>query len=81
MDRQAQENPLVGAILAKDLGYLYFDTGVMYRAVTLGVLQSNISLLDEEGNNQTGGKGQNRYHVNHPKMTDVSMMFFWMVKM
>ena len=38
----------VGAILARDLGYLYFDTGVMYRAVTLGVLQANISLLDEE---------------------------------
>lgn len=39
----------IGAILAKDLNYLYFDTGVMYRAVTLGVLQSNISLLDEAG--------------------------------
>lgn len=38
----------IGAILARDLGYLYFDTGVMYRAVTLGVLQANISLLDEE---------------------------------
>lgn len=39
----------VGAILAKDLNYLYFDTGVMYRAVTLGVLQTNIPLLDEAG--------------------------------
>jgi CMP/dCMP kinase len=39
----------VAAILAKELGYLYFDTGVMYRAVTYGVLQSNISLLDEPG--------------------------------
>ena len=38
----------VGAILARDLDYLYFDTGVMYRAVTLGVLQANISLQDEE---------------------------------
>ncbi|MBA4420773.1 MAG: (d)CMP kinase [Anaerolinea sp.] len=37
----------VGAILARDLNYLYFDTGVMYRAVTLGVLQSNISMLEE----------------------------------
>lgn len=37
----------VGAILARDLNYLYFDTGVMYRAVTLGVLQSNIPLSDE----------------------------------
>ena len=39
----------VAAILAKELAYLYFDTGVMYRAVTYGVLQSNISLLDEPG--------------------------------
>jgi cytidylate kinase len=39
----------VAAILAKELAYLYFDTGVMYRAVTYGVLQSNISLLDEAG--------------------------------
>jgi CMP/dCMP kinase len=39
----------VAAILAKELAYLYFDTGVMYRAVTYGVLQSNISLLDESG--------------------------------
>lgn len=37
----------VGAILAKQLGYLYFDTGVMYRAVTLGVLRSDISIDDE----------------------------------
>lgn len=39
----------VAAILAKELAYLYFDTGVMYRAVTYGVLQSNISLLDDAG--------------------------------
>ncbi len=39
----------VAAILAKELAYLYFDTGVMYRVVTYGVLQSNISLLDEPG--------------------------------
>lgn len=37
----------VAAILAKDLNYLYFDTGVMYRAVTLGVLQADIPMLDE----------------------------------
>jgi len=33
--------------LAHDLGYLYFDTGVMYRAVTLLALQSGVSLSDE----------------------------------
>ena len=32
--------------LAEDLGYLFFDTGVMYRAVTLAVLQNKISVDD-----------------------------------
>ncbi len=33
--------------LAASLGYLYFDTGVMYRAVTLAVLRRGISIEDE----------------------------------
>ena len=33
--------------LADDLGYLYFDTGVMYRAVTWLALDSGISVDDE----------------------------------
>jgi CMP/dCMP kinase len=33
--------------LAKHLGYLYFDTGVMYRAVTWAALQSGMELADE----------------------------------
>lgn len=33
--------------LAKMLGYLYFDTGVMYRAVTLVSLRRGIDLQDE----------------------------------
>ncbi len=37
----------VAAILAKDLDYLYFDTGVMYRAVTLYALQANVDIVDE----------------------------------
>jgi cytidylate kinase len=37
----------VAAILANSIDYLYFDTGVMYRAVTLGVLQAHIPLEDE----------------------------------
>lgn len=31
-----------GALLAHDLGYLYFDTGVMYRAVTWAALDQQI---------------------------------------
>ncbi|HVN54088.1 MAG TPA: (d)CMP kinase [Anaerolineaceae bacterium] len=38
----------LGCRLAKDLGYLYFDTGVMYRAVTLAALREGIPISDEE---------------------------------
>jgi cytidylate kinase len=34
--------------LAEALGYLYFDTGVMYRAVTLAVLVAGLNPADEE---------------------------------
>lgn len=34
--------------LAAELGYLYFDTGVMYRAVTLAALRKFQSVQDEE---------------------------------
>lgn len=33
--------------LAEDLGYLYFDTGVMYRAITWLGLQNGLNLHDE----------------------------------
>lgn len=38
----------LGEKLAKRLGYLYFDTGVMYRAVTLAALQRDISIDNEQ---------------------------------
>jgi cytidylate kinase len=37
----------LGMHLAGQLGYLFFDTGVMYRAVTLAVLQQGLSAMDE----------------------------------
>ncbi len=37
----------VGEAVAKQLGYLYFDTGVMYRAVTLVALARAIPITDE----------------------------------
>jgi cytidylate kinase len=37
----------IGALLARHLGYLYFDTGVMYRAVTLAALQRGIPISNE----------------------------------
>ena len=37
----------VGQQLAQRLGYLYFDTGVMYRAMTLACLQAGIPVEDQ----------------------------------
>lgn len=37
----------IGALLAELLGYLYFDTGVMYRAVTLVALRRHLAISDE----------------------------------
>lgn len=37
----------VGQKLAERLGYLYFDTGVMYRAVTWAAIERNIPIGDE----------------------------------
>jgi cytidylate kinase len=38
----------VGALLAQSLGYLYFDTGVMYRAVTWATLDRKIEVTNIE---------------------------------
>jgi cytidylate kinase len=37
----------LGELLAEKLGYLYFDTGVMYRAVTWMALQRGVDVADE----------------------------------
>lgn len=37
----------IGALLAKHLGYVYFDTGVMYRAVTWAALARGVPIEDE----------------------------------
>jgi CMP/dCMP kinase len=39
----------VGQKLAQRLGYLYFDTGVMYRAVTWAAIDQGVSIEDEPG--------------------------------
>ncbi len=38
----------VSSLLAERLGYVYFDTGVMYRAVTWAALERGIHIADEE---------------------------------
>lgn len=37
----------IGGLLAKDLAYLYFDTGVMYRAVAAAALAQGLPIEDE----------------------------------
>jgi cytidylate kinase len=37
----------IGGLLARELGYLYFDTGVMYRAVAATVLARGVAVGDE----------------------------------
>ncbi len=37
----------LGKLLADELGYLFFDTGVMYRAVTWAALERGIAIEDE----------------------------------
>jgi cytidylate kinase len=38
----------IGVKLAERLGYLFFDTGIMYRAVTLAVIREGIDVNDED---------------------------------
>jgi len=42
----------VAKILAKRLGFLYIDTGAMYRALTLKALDNNIDISDEHKINE-----------------------------
>jgi cytidylate kinase len=37
----------IGELLARRLGYVYFDTGVMYRAVTWAALRARVPIEDE----------------------------------
>jgi cytidylate kinase len=37
----------IGSLLARRLGYLYFDTGVMYRSVTWAAIQQGLDIGDE----------------------------------
>jgi len=42
----------IAHLLAKKLGYLYLDTGAMYRALTLKALKDKINIQDEEALSQ-----------------------------
>ena len=38
----------MGKLIARELGFLYIDTGAIYRAITWKVLKNNINIDDEE---------------------------------
>ncbi len=48
----------VGELVAKELGFLFFDTGVMYRAITLAALEAGVSVFDEAGCTQLAKETQ-----------------------
>lgn len=46
----------IAKILAKKLGYIYIDTGAMYRAFTFGCLKNNVDCKDEKACSNLIGK-------------------------
>lgn len=58
----------IGGRLAERLGYLYFDTGVMYRAVTWAAVAEGIPIEDEAGVTALAERLQ--IDVVHPDVDD-----------
>ncbi|MDF1519526.1 MAG: (d)CMP kinase [Brevefilum sp.] len=58
----------LGSLLADALGYLYLDTGVMYRAVTLAVIKAGLSLDEESAISELARKV--RIDVRPPSIDD-----------
>ena len=54
----------VARILAKRLGFLYIDTGAMYRALTLKVLENGLSINDVAGINALAKQVKIKLHNN-----------------
>ncbi len=54
----------VARILAKRLGFLYIDTGAMYRALTFKALENNLPIDDEEKIAQLAGSTKIGLHNN-----------------
>ncbi|MFN2185731.1 MAG: (d)CMP kinase, partial [Anaerolineae bacterium] len=58
----------IGGLLAERLGYIYFDTGVMYRAVTWAAIEQGIAVEDEAA--VTGLADRLRIDVIRPTVDD-----------
>ena len=52
-------------LLAKKLGYLYIDTGAMYRAATLAVLRAGVNIKDEQAVKNCINNNQIRIHLRN----------------
>jgi cytidylate kinase len=65
----------LGELLAHELGYLYFDTGVMYRTVTWAALQRDIDPEDEEA--VTGLADRIQIDVRAPSKNDGRAYDVW----
>ena len=46
MDQLRLGKSTISKLIAKETGFLYLDTGAMYRATTLAFLRNNISVDD-----------------------------------
>lgn len=51
-------------LLARRLGYLYLDTGAMYRAVALNALQKKVSLADRSGLTRMAGRSRIAFRMD-----------------
>ena len=58
----------IGELLARDLNYLYFDTGVMYRAVTWVALRRGAEIADEQAVTRLAQRVH--IHVSQPTVDD-----------
>ena len=51
-------------LLAKRLGYLYLDTGAMYRAIALKAVEKRVSLTDRSGLTKLAGRSRIAFRVD-----------------
>lgn len=65
----------LGAALAQKLGYLYFDTGVMYRAVTWAALKRGLDINDEQAVTQLAQELD--IDVTEPTQADGRLCSVW----
>lgn len=70
----------IAKTLAHEIGYIYFDTGAMYRCVTYGIIKNHVNVdhpdelktfLDNFKFDIKVRHGERRYHVDHEDVSDL----------